>query len=64
MFKFIRQYAEKINHANVYPTVGLLIFVVFFILMIIYVKKMSKEQVNELSSMPLDLKNDDQPMNL
>lgn len=64
MFKFIRQYAEKIDHANIYPTVGLIIFVVFFILMIIYVKKMSKEEISELSSLPLDLNNDDRSMNL
>jgi len=64
MFKFIRQYAEKIDHANVYPTAGLLIFVIFFICVIIYVKKMSKEEVNVLSSLPLDLNDDDRPKNL
>jgi len=57
MFKFIRQYAEKIDHVNIFPLAGLIIFVVFFIVMIIYVKKMSKEDVNELSSLPLDSNN-------
>ena len=64
MFKFIRQYADKIDHVNIFPTIGLIIFVVFFIFMVIYVRKMSKEHLNELSSMPLDLKNEDQTMTL
>ncbi len=64
MFKFIRQYAEKIDHANLFPMIGLLIFVVFFILMVMYVRKMSKQEVDELSSMPLDLENPHQTMNL
>jgi cytochrome c oxidase cbb3-type subunit 4 len=63
MFKFIRQYAEKIDHANIYPTLGLLIFVIFFICMIIYVKNMSREDVNELSSLPLDLNDNDRTTN-
>ena len=64
MFKFIRQYAEKIDHVNIFPIIGLLIFSVFFIVMVIYVKKMSKEDVSELSSLPLDMNAPEQNMNL
>jgi cbb3-type cytochrome oxidase subunit 3 len=64
MFKFIRQYAEKIDHVSVYPAIGLIIFVVFFILMVVYVRKMSKEHVDELSAMPLDLEKNETSMNL
>jgi cytochrome c oxidase cbb3-type subunit 4 len=64
MFKFIRQYAEKIDHVNVFPIIGLIIFMVFFIVMIIYVRKMSKEDINELSSLPLDINHPEQTMNL
>jgi len=64
MFKFIRQYAEKIDQVNIFPLVGLIIFVVFFICMVIYVKKLSREQVNELSSLPLDMKDPDPSIHL
>jgi cytochrome c oxidase cbb3-type subunit IV len=64
MFKFIRQYAEKVDHASLFPTIGLIIFVVFFLIMLTYVKKMSRQQVDELSSMPLDLEKNDQTLNL
>jgi membrane-associated HD superfamily phosphohydrolase len=55
MLKFIRNYADKIDHVNIFPLAGLFIFVLFFIFMVIYVKKMTKEEITELSSMPLDL---------
>ena len=58
MLKFIRNYADKIDHAQVFPMVGLFIFVGFFIVMLIYVKKMSREEISELSHLPLDLETD------
>jgi Ca2+/Na+ antiporter len=54
MFKFIRQYAEHIDHAQVYPMISLMIFFVFFVLLIWYVIKMDKENVAALSEIPLD----------
>ena len=64
MFKFIRNHADKIQNIDLYPIIGLIVFVVFFILMLVYVKKMSKEQVDEVSSLPLDLQEPQQPLNL
>jgi cytochrome c oxidase cbb3-type subunit IV len=64
MFKFIRQYAEKIDQVYIFPIIGLFIFMIFFIVMVIYVKKMRKEHVDELSSLPLDLDNPEQTMNI
>lgn len=64
MFKFIRNHADKIQNIDLYPIIGLIVFVVFFILMLVYVKKMSKEQVDEVSSLPLDLHEPQQPLNL
>lgn len=54
MFKFIKQYAEKINHVEVYPIISLLIFFLFFIVLIVLVKKMKKEKVELLSNLPLE----------
>lgn len=54
MFKFIKQYTETISGAQVYPIISLLIFFIFFVLLIGYVWKMSKESVETLSNIPLD----------
>ena len=53
MFKFIKQYAEKIEHAQVYPMISLVIFFLFFVLLY-YVKKMDKKSLATLSNIPLD----------
>lgn len=54
MFKFIKQYAEKIDNAQVYPIISLLIFFIFFAVLLLLVKKMRKENVERLSNLPLD----------
>ena len=64
MFKFIRNHADKIQNIDLYPIIGLIVFVIFFALMLVYVKNMSKEQVDEVSSLPLDIQEPNQPLNL
>ena len=54
MFKFIKQYAETIKDANIYPMISLFIFFIFFVVLLILVKKMGKERVTELSNLPFD----------
>lgn len=54
MFKFIKQYAEKMHDANVYPMISLIIFFLFFVVLLVLVKKMKKERVERLSNIPLD----------
>lgn len=54
MFKFIKQYAERINHAEIYPMISLLIFFLFFVVLLVFVKKMGKERVKELSNIPFE----------
>lgn len=54
MFKFIKQYAEKIDNAEIYPMVSLIIFFLFFIALLIVVKKMRKERVEQLSNLPFE----------
>lgn len=54
MFKFIKQYAEKIDNAQIYPMISLIIFFLFFVVLLVMVKKMKKERVEELSNIPLD----------
>ncbi len=54
MFRFIKQYAETINSVDIYPIISLLIFFVFFIVMLYYVKKMDKSKVSDISRLPLE----------
>jgi cbb3-type cytochrome oxidase subunit 3 len=62
--KFIRQYAEKINGIEIFPLIGLIIFVVFFIAMLVYVKKMKKSSIDEMKNLPLDLIEEPKPTNV
>lgn len=55
MFKFIKQYAETINGIDIYPIISLFIFVLFFIGVLWYVRRMDKRQVEEIKNLPLDL---------
>ena len=54
MFSFIKQYAEKIDGVHVYAYISLFIILVFFIILLVLVKKMGKDRVNELSNIPFD----------
>ena len=63
MFKFIKQYAEKMDHAQVYPMISLIIFFLFFVVLLYYVKKMDKKSIATLSNIPLDEK-DEQTTNI
>lgn len=54
MFKFIRQYAEQIQGAQLYPLISLVIFFLFFVLLLWYVTKMDKQRINTISSIPLE----------
>jgi hypothetical protein len=58
MFKSIKQYAETMDRVDIYPIISLLIFFVFFIVMLYFVKKMDKSNVNDISKLPLE--NDDE----
>ena len=54
MFKFVKQYAESIEGVNIYPMISLVIFFLFFVALLYYVKKMDKARVKEISRIPLD----------
>ena len=54
MFKFIKQYADTMTNANIYPMISLFIFFIFFVVLLVLVKKMGKERVTELSNIPFE----------
>ena len=64
MFKFIQQYAEKMDHAQIYPMISLVIFFLFFVALLYYVKKMDKKKLSVLSNIPLDDNDENQLTNL
>lgn len=54
MFKFIKNYAETIAGIDVYPLASLLIFFIFFVTMGIWVFRLKKSYITEVSAMPLE----------
>ena len=63
MFKFIKKYAETIKGVDVYPIISLFIFLIFFVAVIYYVRKMDKRKIEEIKSLPLDLNEDNSYLN-
>ena len=63
MFKFIKQYAETIKGIDIYPIISLFIFLLFFIAVLWYVKKMDKTSIEELSNLPFDAEDDNRYAN-
>lgn len=61
MFKFIQQYAEKMQDANVYPLISLFIFFLFFVVLLVGVKKMGKEKAKAMSNIPFTEGDNDYP---
>jgi len=55
MLKYIKNYAASIKDIDIYPIISLSIFVLFFIAVIYFVKKMDKSHVADMKQMPLDL---------
>ena len=54
MYKFIKQYAETIDHAAIYPMISLFIFFLFFVVLMLFVVKMDGKKIIELSNIPLE----------
>jgi cbb3-type cytochrome oxidase subunit 3 len=54
MFSFIKKYTETMQNANVYPIFSLLVFVIFFIGVLWYVKVMDKKEVDTIKNLPLE----------
>ena len=58
MLRFISHNMTGIDGIEIFPILSLLIFTLFFAFVITYVIKMSKAQVDEVSSIPLEEDND------
>jgi len=54
MYSFIKQYAETLSNAAIYPMVSLFIFFLFFVVLLTLVLRMDKNKIITLSNIPLD----------
>lgn len=50
----VKHYLETIIGIEIFPLISLVIFTVFFAAILVYVIKMDKERVKEVSNLPLD----------
>lgn len=54
MFKLIKNTAEQIQGADIFPSISLVIFFLFFTGLVIYVARMDKSRTQLHSNIPLD----------
>ena len=63
MLKFIKHNLEGIDGVEIYPIISLLIFFVVFITMFVFVLKLPKKRIDEISQLPLDNDNNNKEIN-
>ena len=54
MLKFIKHNLESIDGVEIYPIISLLIFFTVFITMLVFVLRLPKKSIDEISQLPLD----------
>ena len=54
MLKFVKHHMESIFGIEIFPVISLTIFFIFFVLVFVYVMKMSKSEVSKMGNLPLD----------
>jgi cbb3-type cytochrome oxidase subunit 3 len=60
MLRFIKHNLTSMLDIEIYPLFSLVLFTIFFALVLLYVWKMSKERIAELSATPLDLEDNNE----
>lgn len=63
MLRYIKHNLTGIDGVEIYPILSLLIFVLFFTAVILFVVKMSKKHVDQMSALPLE-KDEEEPLNI
>lgn len=54
MLKFIKHNLEGIEGVEIYPIISLLLFFTVFVTMLVFVFKLPKKGIDEVSQLPLD----------
>jgi len=60
--KFIKHHMESILGIEIFPVIAFLIFFSFFVVLLIWVYKHDKTQLDEIANMPLE-ENNPEPLN-
>lgn len=56
MFSFIKKYAATLSGVDVYPKIGIVLFLLVFAAMLWFALKADKNYIHELEQIPLDEK--------
>lgn len=59
MLRFIKHNLTSMLDIEIYPLFSLVLFTLFFAIVLLYVWKMSKRRVAEMSALPLDFENEE-----
>ncbi len=54
MLRYIKHHLDTISGVEIYPIISLLLFFIVFVTMLIYVYKIPKNSIEEISNLPLD----------
>ncbi len=57
MLKFIKHNLESIDGIEIYPIISLLLFLTVFVAMLVFVLRLPKKGIDEISQLPLDSDN-------
>ena len=64
MLRFIKHNLTSMLDIEIYPLFSLVLFTIFFALVLLYVWKMSKQRIAELSATPLDLEDNNEAITI
>ncbi|MEN9994725.1 MAG: hypothetical protein RL762_1382 [Bacteroidota bacterium] len=64
MLRFIKHNLTSILDIEIYPLFSLVLFTIFFAVVLLYVWKMSKERISELSATPIDLEDNNEAITI
>lgn len=56
--KIVTKVLEGVADIQIFPIIGLIIFLALFVALVIHVARMSREEIDEYSHLPLDEDND------
>ncbi|MCK5638152.1 MAG: CcoQ/FixQ family Cbb3-type cytochrome c oxidase assembly chaperone [Flavobacteriaceae bacterium] len=54
MLRYIKHHVDTISGVEIYPIISLLLFFIVFITMLIYVYKIPKKSIEEISKLPFE----------
>jgi cbb3-type cytochrome oxidase subunit 3 len=64
MLRFIKHNLTSMLDIEIYPLFSLVLFTIFFALVLLFVWKMSKERIAELSATPIDLEDNNEAITI